>query len=154
MAEVFLPTSIDDEKKKPTQRNLTGSLSVSTPTGLGLPTGVKLFRKESLRPDTTNTVCAKEVLAECRQFEEIWTSHMETNRDRWIEEQEKGMFKQGSKDNCRPCRRLIFIFDFRGSYRSKTAIETRNFFKNSYIDLIELNKFYILSKNFLPLKRF
>jgi len=93
LAEVFLPTSIDDEKKKPTQRNqtslLTTSLSVSTPTGLGLPTGVKLFRKESLRPDTTNTVCAKEVLAECRQFEEIWTAHMETNRDRWIEEQEK-----------------------------------------------------------------
>lgn len=88
LAEVFLPASMDDEKKKPTQP--TASLSVSTPTGLGLPTGVKLFRKESLRPDTTNTVCAKEVLAECRQFEEIWTSHMETNRDRWIEEQEKG----------------------------------------------------------------
>lgn len=92
LAEVFLPTSIDDEKKRPTQRNENSlmALSVSTPTGLGLPTGVKLFRKESLRPDTTNTVCAKEVLAECRQFEEIWTAHMETNRDRWIEEQEKG----------------------------------------------------------------
>ena len=96
LAEVFLPTSIDDEKKKPTQRNtnsLTGSLLGShLTTGLGLPTGVKLFRKESLRPETTNSVCAKEVLAECRQFEEIWTSHMETNRDRWIEEQEKGLF--------------------------------------------------------------
>ena len=34
--------------------------------------------------------------------------------------------------------------NFRGSYRSKTAIETQTFFKNSYIDLIELNKFYIL----------
>ena len=86
LAEVFLPTSIDDEKKRPNNK----TLSLSTSTGLGLPTGVKLFRKESLRPETTETVCAKEVLAECRQFEEIWTSHMETNRDRWLEEQEKG----------------------------------------------------------------
>ena len=38
----------------------------------------------------------------------------------------------------------IMIVDFRGSYRSKTATENLNFLKKSYIDLIELNKFYIL----------
>ena len=69
-----------------------------------------------------------------RQFEEIWTSHMETNRDRWIEEQEKGSY-QGPKDGGRLMSGLFITNDFRGSYRSKTAIETQTFFKNSYIDL-------------------
>ena len=52
--------------------------------------GLDKFRKESLRPNAE--INSGTVLKQCREFEEIWTGHMEQNREKWTIEQEKGTF--------------------------------------------------------------
>lgn len=86
LANIFLPASQQEKRKYPkSDYTQTQDLIPTTLKGGGssllVPT-VKLFRKESLRPEAEK-VSADDVVKECDEFEKIWRGHMENNGSRW-----------------------------------------------------------------------
>lgn len=106
LANIFLPVSQKEIKKYPnTSKEMTMDMKPSTDRGGGcsllVPT-VKLFRKESLRPEAEN-LSADEVVKECDAFEKIWREHMEVNGQRWTirHEKESMLEERFQNERCR-----------------------------------------------------